>query len=187
MLESKRKIKILDFDIETRPLSFWYDGKPTAEITAIASCWANDLNSMQVSLLGRDDPREALIAFKERYDEADIVTGHYLRKFDLPIIAGAMMENGLPALGPKISVDTRLDMIKKGDIPATQEFLCELLGIPLPKIYMSQVAWREGNRLTPKGLELTERRVTGDVYQHMLLRLKMSQLGLLSSPKVWKP
>lgn len=182
----KRKLKILDFDIETRPLSFWYDGKPTAEITAIASCWSDDPGSMLVTLLGQHDPEYILNSFRERYDEADIVTGHYIRKFDLPMINGALMENGLPPLGPKLTTDTKMDLIKKGDIPATQEFLGELLGISAPKIGMSQVAWREANRLTRKGLIRTATRCEGDVIQHMQLRVKLAELGLISSPKVWR-
>lgn len=186
MLTSKRKLKVLDFDIETRPLSFWYDGKPTAEITAIASCWTDDPDTMEVHLLGQHDPTFMLNSFKARYDEADMVTGHYIRKFDLPIINGALMEAGVRTLGPKLSSDTKLDLIKKGDIPATQEFLAELLGIKAPKIGMTQVAWRTANRLTRDGLALTYLRVSSDVIQHMQLRVKLAELGLLGSPKVWR-
>src|SRR5687768_13914464 len=114
MLVPKRDIRILDFDIENRPLTYWAD-RPTAEITAIASCWAHDMGSMQTFLLGKHDPKTMLIAFKARYDAADMVTGHYIRRHDLPIINGALMEFGLPGLGPKLTCDTRLDMHKKGD------------------------------------------------------------------------
>jgi hypothetical protein len=186
MLVTKQNIKILDLDIETRPLTYWAD-RPTAEITAIATCWANDVKSMQVHLLGQDDPLIMFTEFVKRYDEADMVTGHYLKKFDLPQINGALMEFGLPGLKPKLTCDTRLDMRKKGDIPATQEYLSELLNLPFPKIQMSQHKWRQANRLSPEGIESARRRVTGDVLQHMALRIKMVELGLLSSPKIWKP
>lgn len=187
MLKPRREVKILDFDIENRPLTYWAD-RPSAEITAIASAWsAEPVTTWQVFLLGRDDPRDALIEFKARYDEADMVTGHYIRRHDLPIINGAMMEFGLPQLGPKLTCDTRLDMRKKGDIPATQEYLAEALGVPSDKYHMTQVAWREANRLTPKGLELTRMRVIKDVAQHMMLRNRMLELNLLTAPKVWKP
>lgn len=187
MLETKKRIRILDFDIENRPLSYWTPDRPTCEVTAIASCFADDVGSMQVHLLGKDDPVDMLQAFVARYNEADIVTGHYIRRHDLPIINGALMEYGLPKLEPKLTIDTRLDMLKKGDIPATQEYLAELLGIPAPKVHMTQVAWREANRLTEEGLKATKSRVVGDVYQHILLRVKMAQLGLLKAPKVWRP
>lgn len=185
MLGTKRTIKILDFDIETRPLTYWTPDRPTQEITAIASCWADDMRTMAVTLLGIDDPLVMLSSFVKRYNEADMVTGHYIRKFDLPAINGALMEYGLPLLGPKLTCDTRLDLKKKGDIPATQEYLGELFDLPFQKVIMSQVKWRRANRLTPEGIEASKKRVTGDVYEHMALRAKMVELELLKPPKIW--
>src|SRR4249919_2672426 len=106
LLSKGRKLRILHFDCESRPLSFWIpNGPPTAEITAIASCWSNDLTSMRVHLVGRDDPIEMFEFFKERYAQADIVTGHYIKKFDLPLINGMLMEIGLSQLTPKLASD----------------------------------------------------------------------------------
>lgn len=187
MLQTKRLVKILDFDIENRPLSYWTPDRPTAEITAIASCWTDDLGSMQVHLLGRDDPRDMLQAFVARYNEADIVTGHYIRRHDLPIINGALIEYGLPQLSAKLTIDTRIDLPKKGDIPATQEYLSDLFDIPAEKYHMTQYKWRKANRLGPEGLKEAEKRAKGDVYQHMLLRLSLAKAGLLSKPKIWRP
>lgn len=133
------------------------------------------------------DGEEMLRRFVLRYDEADLVTGHYIRKHDLPIINGHLMEYGLPLLGPKMTCDTKLDMFSKADIPATQEFLSRTLGIPVDKVYMSQSDWREANRLTPEGIEETRKRVTTDVLQHMLLREEMLRRGMLGPPRVWDP
>jgi len=168
---------------------------PSAEITAIASCWVDDLSSMEVLLLGpgEDGPRRILEQFCKRYNEADMVTGHYIRKHDLPIINGALYELNLPLLGPKLTCDTKLDMMKKSDVPATQEFLMETLhvvdvyGNPLRKFHMSQTDWREANRLTPAGIQKTKDRVSSDVFGHMQLRLAMLQRGMLRSPSVWNP
>ena len=186
MFQTKKQLKLLDFDIENRPLSYWYEGKPTAEITAIASCWVGNIGSMEVKLLGRDAPKDILEHFVERYNEADIVIGHSIRRHDLPNINGALLEYGLPQLGPKMTSDTRWDLSKKGDIPATQEYLVELFGLPFEKYHMSQVKWRKSNRLLGYGLEETERRVTSDVYQNILLREHMLKHGLLKSPKLWR-
>ena len=129
----------------------------------------------------------------ERYEQADIVTGHYIRRHDLPIINGALMELDLPLLGPKLTIDTKLDMFKKADIPATQEYLLEVLdvrdvyGKPFRKYHMSQNDWREANRLSPIGLRKTMERVASDVYAHMALRLEMTRLGMLRPPRVWDP
>jgi DNA polymerase elongation subunit (family B) len=185
MLVTKKKLRILDVDIESRPLSF-RGFRPTAEITAMAWCFADDLSSMEVYLLGRDNPEDMLWAFRSAYKEADILTGHNVKSFDLPNINGAMLEYDIPQLGSKLVQDTYTDLRKRGDIPASQEYLVDLFGIGA-KVHMSQHSWRDANRLTPRGLERTRERVTGDVYDHMRLRVEMIKRGLLRPPKIWKP
>lgn len=187
MLESKRKLRILDFDIENRPLSYWYSDRPTAEVTAIAAGWSTNPTDIYVYLLGRDDPRYGLESFAELYRQADIVTGHYIRKHDLRILNGAMLEYGLPPLGAKLTIDTKLDLVTQGDLPATQEHLAQMFGVAAPKVHMTQMDWREANRLTREGLRKTQKRVVGDVVQHMDLREALAEAGVLGAPKVWRP
>ena len=178
--------RILDFDIENRPLSYWVPDRPTAEITAIAACFVDDPSVMFCWLLGRDDPKTMLENFTRLYDEAGMVTGHYITRHDLPIINGALIELGLPALGPKLAQDTKTNLVKRGDLPATQENLADLMGVKDRKLHMTQAMWREANRLTPDGLSLTEARVTADVRQHMKLRTALLKAGLLKPPRVWR-
>ena len=180
-------LRTLDFDIENRPLSYWIPDRPTAEVTAIATCWIGEPQSMKVWLLGEDTLEEMLAGFAERYAEAEMVTGHYIRKHDLPILNGAMLEMGLPPLGPKLTSDTKIDLIGWKDIPKTQEHLADMFGVRAPKVQMTQAKWREANRLTPEGIELTYKRVAGDVKQHMALRKVLARKGLLKAPSVWKP
>lgn len=198
-----RDTRILDFDIENRPLSYWMPDRPTAEVTAIASCWVGEPDSMEVLLLSQPcrhhgwecpdmypfemDGPTILARFQERYDQADVVTGHYIRKHDLPIINGMRLELGWAPLPPKLTSDTKLDMRKKADVPATQEFLSEALAVADAKVHMTQSDWREANRLTPDGLVKTSLRVMGDVRQHMQLREALMAAGWLGAPRVWRP
>lgn len=193
-----RKLRILDWDIENRPLTYWVPDRPTAQITAIASMWVGDHDSLRIDYLltpdsTEDDERDMLLRFVERYNEADMVTGHYIRRHDLPITNAMLYELDLPLLEPKLSCDTKLDMFKKADLPATQEFLIETLrpkcdmGFPIEKFHMSQTNWRAANRLTPEGLELTRRRVGSDVHAHTHLRERMLDLGYLKAPSMWNP
>ena len=182
------KIKILDFDIENRPLAYLGQDFTTSEITAIAACFVGEPKSMQCWLLGKDDPIEMLELFRKMYNEADMVTGHYIRMHDLPKVNGSLIENGREPLDDKLSSDTKLDLVRHGnEISASQENLCTMLGIPAPKAHMSNAMWREANRLTPRGLLLTAERAMGDVIQHMLLRRELIKRGLIGPPKVWKP
>ena len=179
--------RILDFDIENRPLSYWVPDRPTAEITAIAWCFLDSPFDPQVMLLGQDSPAAILEAFVDVYNQADLVTGHYILRHDLPIIQAHLIEYGLPPLGPKLVQDTKVHLIGWKDIPKTQEHLAHMMGISAPKIGMTQAKWRDANRLTESGLKATKERVVGDVRQHMELRAALLKRGLLGPPKVWHP
>src|SRR5690242_8588722 len=89
-----KQLRVLDFDIENRPLSYLGQDYTTGEITAIAASWEGE-HHVKVWLLGRDSPDDMLRGFVDLYDQADIVTGHYIRKHDLPIINGALLERGM--------------------------------------------------------------------------------------------
>lgn len=185
-LKTVRRVKILDFDIENRPLSYWYDDRPTAEVTAIA--WSlSGSDKVEVRLLGKHDPTDMFKDFLDAYNEADLVTGHYIRKHDLPILNGAMIEYGFPPLSAKLTIDTKLDLVTQGDLPATQEHLAEMFGLTEKKEHMTQKMWREANRLTKDGLKATETRVKGDVVQHKALRMVLAEKGLLGRPVTWRP
>ena len=180
-------LHILDVDIENRPLAYLGQDFTTAEITAIGACWHDEPDTLKVWLLGRDKPKVMLEGFRALYDKADIVTGHYIRKHDLPIINGAMIEYGLPPLAEKLTVDTKMDLMKHWYLSASQENLCETLGVPAAKVHMSNAKWLEANRLTKEGLGLTAERVIGDIIQHMALRNILVERGLLTEPRVWRP
>lgn len=179
--------RVLDFDIENRPLSYWVPDRPSAEITAIAWAFVDDPRSMECVLLGRETGEEILTRFVQAYNEAGMVTGHYIRRHDLPIINGALLEHGLPTLGPKMTQDTKLDLVKRADIPVSQENLATMMGVTASKYHMTQAMWREANRLTPEGLALTEKRVTDDIKQHMKMRAALLAAGLLKAPRLWRP
>jgi hypothetical protein len=180
------RLRILDFDIENRPLSYLGHDYTTAEITAIGAGWVGE-QRVYCWLLGRDEPGEMLGRFLELYERADMVSGHYIRKHDLPIINGALMEYKLPTLGQKLTQDTCLDLVKRKDISASQENLAGMYNLPRHKHHMSQVQWREANRLTKAGLAQTRKRVVDDVRQHKALREYLIDHGLLKAPRLWTP
>lgn len=179
-------LKILDFDIENRPLAYLGSDYTTAEITAIAACWHRKPKTMRVWLLGRDAYTHMLEEFKGMYTEADIVTGHYIRNHDLPIINGACLEMGLAPLEAKLTIDTKNDLMTLSNVSKSQENLGEMYGIRA-KVHMNNTSWREANRLTDAGLTLTAKRVIGDVLQHMKLRDILTEREVLRVPSVWSP
>lgn len=185
-----KTLRVLDFDIEARPLS-WYAGDMTSrEVTVIAAqfigepatyCWA----------LGEVELPEMMEGFVGLYNEADMVTGHFIRGFDLPNINGQLAELAMPLLSPKLSHDTKNDLKKMQGMSKSQENLDDMLrGADLKvseKVSMTQRAWRSANRLEPQGIAEAKHRCVGDVHQHIAMRAALLDRGLLNPPKVWKP
>ncbi len=189
--------RILDFDLENRPLSYWYEGATTAEITAFGWSWVGS-DDVEILLLQRDGlyadykgstytPEIALRYFIDILNAADMLTGHYIRRHDLPILNAALVEYGLPHLRPFLTQDTHGDFVKRKDLSISQENLAAMLGLPEPKHHMTQTEWRKANRLTKAGIAAARKRVVDDVIQHKALRLALLERGLLKAPKVWRP
>lgn len=190
-LATKGRARVLDFDVECRPLS-WYGGDwVSKEVTAIAWGWVSPSNPARTTgrvecvLLGELEPSEMVEHFREAYDAADVVTGHYVRGFDLPLLNGAALDLGLAPLAPKLVQDTKVDLVRFHGLSKSQESLGAMLGLKHPKVGMTQADWRDANRLTAEGLERTRRRVTGDVRQHVELRSALLDRGMLGAPRAW--
>lgn len=189
-LVTKQDLKILDFDIETRLIGFYEAGrfKPKgSEPTAIAASFVGS-DKIDVWLQPESTVEEMLINFTELYQQADIVTGHYIRKFDLPILNGSLFEHGLPLLDPmKLVSDTKVDLKPFEGLSKSQENLSELLELAESKYHMNDPRWRKATRLTPEGVKRARARVTGDVQQHKVLRKALLDAGVLNPPSAWKP
>ena len=185
LLIPTRPARVLDLDLENRPLSYLGSDFTTSEVTALAWAWSDDPENVTCYLLGETDPIDILRAFVDAYDMADIVTGHFVKGHDLPILNAALMEYGLPALSDKRVCDTKLDLIPRKGLSMSQESLGAMFRLNHPKVTMNQAKWREANRLTPEGRQLARERVCGDVRQHIELRKKLMEHGYLRAPKVW--
>lgn len=125
--------------------------------------------------------------FVAAYDQADVVTGHYIRKFDLPILNGSLFEHGMSLLSEKDTSDTKLDLKIMAGLGLSQENLSVMHHLEQGKFHMSDAGWREAARLTKEGIERTRRRVVDDVRQHKALRLRLIEDGVLRRPKSWRP
>jgi hypothetical protein len=198
-----RTFRTLDLDIENRPLNYAGEDFTFSEITAIAwkfigepgpiSCLC--LSQSPVSPIrapidievGGVPSRTMLLGFVAAYIQADLVTGHNIIKHDLRILNGALLEEGLSPLPPKMVCDTYTHLKRKGGVSGSQENLAKMLGVRVRKQGMSQADWREANRLTPEGIDKTRRRVVGDVKQHIALRRELLKREWLKPPQVWRP
>ena len=190
MLKTSKDLKILDFDIETRKIGF-HDGGRFApagcEVVILAASWEGEDTVQTWGLKPRwseKDARTIIEKFVELYDQADAVAGHYIRKFDLPILNGACLEWGYPPLSEKLVFDTKVDLVSVAGLSQSQENLSALLKLDADKFHMNDNAWRSVARLTPEGLALALERVVDDVKQHKALR---ETLGGWVKADLWKP
>lgn len=181
-----RPMRVLDFDIENRPLSYLGSDFTTAEVTAIAWAWADDPTNVTVYLLGEHDLPYILKSFVDAYNRADVVTGHYITGHDLPMLNGALMECQMPTLADKLVEDTKTGLVRSKGLSLSQESLGAMFRLDHAKVLMNQSKWRAANRLTPEGLAEVRQRVTGDVQQHMELRQELRKHGYLGPPSLWK-
>jgi hypothetical protein len=179
-------MRILDFDVEARPLHWISGDYVSKEITAIAWAWTDQPADVTCLLLGESDPIAMLRAFCDAYRQADMVTGHFIRGYDLPMVNGALTEYQLPTLGDKLSHDTKLDLVRRQGLSGSQENLGVMLGLEREKVKMDQKKWRDANRLTPEGIALARTRCVGDVQQHIEMRRRLLELGYLGAPVMWK-
>jgi DNA polymerase elongation subunit (family B) len=186
---------VLDFDIECRPLA-WYGGDwVTKQPTAIGWKFIGSRGAPSNAVIGEsdrmsrvlDEERDMIEAFRVAYDDADIVTGHFIRGFDLSVLNGACVRLGLPLLTQKLTEDTKGDLPKLSGMSKSMENLSATFNAKVQKYGMDTAKWAEANMLLPRGIELARKRVTTDVREHIELRQILIDRDLLSPPKLWLP
>ena len=183
--------RVLDWDIENRPLTYRGYEKTSAEVTAIAWRFIGEPEHTRCFLLGSHTAEEMLTAFSRAWVDATMVTGHFIRGHDLGLVNAALIEYGLPTLSSKLTSDTCLDLVRFKELAKSQEALCAMFGIERPKVHMTQEDWRvangRGGTITPEHAIRAWERVVGDVEQHIDLRRVLLQRGLLRPPRMWNP
>lgn len=193
-LGRSRDLAILDFDVECRPMS-WYGGDfVTKEITAIAwrfidepeestKCWLLMPSKTRAQHVNKKIT--GLKRFIKVYNQADMVTGHYIRGFDLPLLQAACIRLGLPPLASKLSHDTKIDLIRMTGLSKSQQNLASIFDLKHQKEGMNTGLWETANALVNEGRVETRRRVIGDVNQHIEFRAECLARHALQAPSMW--
>jgi DNA polymerase elongation subunit (family B) len=110
------------------------------------------------------------------FNEADAVTGHNIRRFDLPVMNAELMRLGLPVLEEKPVIDT-IRLVRSKGFKKGQDVIADVLGVPAEKKAMNWAQWQKAYA-TPGWPEVRER-VAGDVVQHKLVLGRLLELGYL--------
>jgi DNA polymerase elongation subunit (family B) len=180
--------RLLDFDIECVAAGYADPEWVPSHITALAWSWvgedyvttktvldyAHDLRSfLKMHFLGCPPMLEEFVAV---FNQADAVTGHNIRRFDLPVMNAEMMRLGLPVLEEKPVIDT-IRLVKSKGFKKGQDVIADVLGVPAEKKAMNWAQWQKAYA-TPGWPEVRER-VAGDVVQHKLVLGRLLELGYL--------
>lgn len=162
--------------------------RPESQITGIAWSWVGSATVHSRLLYQHLKNEDAmLLEFLTAYHAADIVTGHYIRKHDLPLLNDHCIRAGLAPLPSKLVQDTQTDLVKVKALGKSQENLAETFGLEADKYHMNGAKWRRANELGVAGQQETASRVVADVQQHKLLRAELLKRDLLRSPRRWSP
>ena len=186
ILTHHARLRVLDFDSECRPMHY-SEWRAESQITGIAWSWVGS-DDVYCRVLEQDLSNESamLEAWLLAYREADVVTGHYIRKHDLPLLNEHSVRAGFGPLQPKLASDT-MELTSIKGLGKSQENLAVWFGLDAEKHHMTGSQWRVANALTREGQAGTRKRVVDDVLQHKQLRARLIEEGLLKPPRLWRP
>lgn len=193
-----RLLLVRDFDFESKPLWFWYE-KPTAVLTSISFMDSvggkPDHDSMTTEVAPLDTRAEYgawLRHITKVLTTADVLTGHNIDRFDLPLFQAQLLRLGLPAL-PKLITQDTMRLVKKRDVSISQESLINYIalkatcpiGMPIYKHHLSIPEWEDA--AMGWNDEVLIERPMSDVHGHVHLREVLIEKGYLAPPRAWSP
>jgi DNA polymerase elongation subunit (family B) len=182
-LPSPKALRTLDFDVETVAAGFadpqWVPNRVT--------CWAYDVRVEALSpadFYDHQARRDFLWPLLVAIDEADVVTGHNIVRFDLPILNAECLRLNLPTLRPKLVQDT-IRLPKSKGFKKGQDNMSHTLGVKEEKLPLSWAEWEAA--YGEPGMVTVKERCASDVRMHLEMREAMRARGWLSAPRMWRP
>lgn len=185
----EKQLKRLVLDVENRPLSYWYDGAATAEITVVAVKWFGK-GKVKSWALGYNckNSREMLEEPLAMFAEADAVVAHN-GSHDLGLLLATCVEYNWPLLEPKLLIDTYKGLARYKEIPKSLEYLADVMECPVKKPHLSQHKWRQANRLLDRdAIAVAVKRCEADVKAtEWIYREQLRRGWLVREPRRWSP
>ncbi len=182
MTSSPRAQRILDWDLESRAIGFADPEWVPQEVTAIAWSWIGEEHVSYATLL--DGADYMFGAFLDSYKQADVITGHNMLRFDLPVLQADLLRSGFRKL-TAIRVQDTIRIVKTKGFKKGQDNISSLLKNPIPKHSLNWQEWREAYE--ESDWRTVVDRVCDDVRQHKIMRERMIAKGWLKPTVVWSP
>jgi DNA polymerase elongation subunit (family B) len=182
--------RILDFDLETVAAGFADPDWVPQKITCVAWSWIGEDEvhsriSTSEGLFRRPERRRKMLAaLLEQIAQADVLTGHNIIRFDLPIVNAEAMRLGLEPVRGALVQDT-MRLIKSKGFKKGQDNLGELTGVPIEKMALTWQGWQHAYE--EKGWAGVIERCESDVLAHKILREKLIERRWLKPARMWSP
>lgn len=184
----ERVERILDFDVETVAAGFDDPQWVPQKITCVAWSWigSDEIESRIATsegLFSRPARRRKMLEpLLAAIGEADMVTGHNLLRFDLPVMMSECLRLGLPVLDT-VRVQDTMRLVRTKGFKKGQNNLAALLHVPEPKLALSWQEWQHAYE--EKGWATVVERCVSDVRSHKLMRQELLDRGWLRDPVRW--
>jgi DNA polymerase elongation subunit (family B) len=184
-----KPLEVLDFDLETLAAGFADPNWVPQKITCVSWSWSDsdEVKVMVCGPMGFFKPelrREMVIALSEQIEKADMVTGHNILRFDLPVLNSECLRLGLSPLKSVLAQDT-MRIVKTKGFKKGQDNIGKLLETAEQKLSLDWQGWEEAYE--QDGWQTIKDRCVSDVVMHKQMRLEMIERGWLKEPRIWTP
>ena len=186
---TSQTLRILDFDIETLAAGFADPNWVPQKVTCVSWSWIGE-DDVHTVITGKDGffskklRGERLTPFFEELEKADIVTGHNLLRFDLPVLNAEAIRCGLGKMR-SVKVQDTMALPKTKGLKKGLDNLLRMLDINAEKKSMDWSEWDDAYE--EDGWPEVIERCETDVSIHKLLRQAMMDQELFKIQKAWRP
>lgn len=184
-----KPLKILDFDIETLAAGFADPNWVPQKITCVSWSWIGS-DDVEVRVCGpmgffKPELRRGMVEeLVNQINKADVVTGHNIIRFDLPVLNSECLRLGLPPLNPVMAQDT-MRIVKTKGFKKGQDNLGKLLETAEQKLSLDWQGWEDAYE--EDGWQTIKDRCMSDVVMHKQVRSLMVEKEWIKSAKKWTP
>jgi DNA polymerase elongation subunit (family B) len=185
---STEPARILDFDVETVAAGFADPNWVPQKITCVAFSWIGEEKVTShicttKGLYEKPDLRAYMLSkLIAEIRKADMVTGHNLIRFDLPVVNAECLRLGIEPLGEVLVQDT-MRLVRAKGFKKGQDNIGQLLKLPAEKQSMTWQQWQDGYE--EPNWKTIRSRCESDVLMHKQMRTRLLELGWLKPPKRW--
>lgn len=186
---------VLIFDLEARPTA-WIGGDYVGRtMTAYAYTYLDAGDAVVCKTLRSEGTPEERISWWQdmvieiaaAVESADLVIGHWVRGFDLPLLNADLERVGrVEPLGRLLTIDTKSDRLVGSGLSQSLENLAFRYDTAVQKMDMREPMWEEYNLWqTERSVEWVRSRVSSDILATRELYTAMNEAGRLNGPKAW--